>query len=98
MAILYPVRASFGGNTRFRRVRSFEHAELCRAFELDQASFSFDLPQSAYSIDKSKSGVSGYVLRCGERIGTIHVAREVDRFRDLDPQNMADRLDLRQTV
>lgn len=80
----------------WRHVPSFEHADLCRAFSLDQASFSFDLPRTAYAFDKPKERVSGYVLRHGEPIGTLHVAREGERFRDLDPQ--AERLELRQTI
>lgn len=80
----------------WRHVPSFEHADLCRAFNLDQASFSFDLPRSAYASDRGKERVSGYVLRHGEPVGTLHVAREGERFRDLDPQ--AERLELRQTI
>ena len=90
-----PVRLTLGGSTMWRTVPSFEHADLCRAFSLDQASFSFDLPSSAYAFDKTKERVSGYVLRNGEPVGTLHVAREGERFRDIDPQ--ADRFDLRQT-
>jgi len=93
---MFPVRMTLGGSTLWRTVPSFEHADLCRAFSLDQASFSFDLPRSAYAFDKPKERVSGYVLRNGTPVGTLHVAREGERFRDLDPQ--ADRLDLRQTT
>lgn len=93
---MFPVRMTLGGSTLWRTVPSFEHADLCRAFSLDQASFSFDLPRSAYASDRSKERVSGYVLRNGTPVGTLHVAREGERFRDLDPQ--ADRLDLRQTT
>ena len=95
MAREYPVRLTLDTETKFRRVRSFEHAELCREFGLDQASFDFDLPRSAYAFDRDKSRVSGYVLRCGQPVGTIHVALEGERFRDLDP--VRDRLELRQT-
>ncbi|MEY5061514.1 MAG: hypothetical protein RIS45_1435 [Planctomycetota bacterium] len=90
-----PVRLTLGGSTMWRNVPSFAHADLCRAFSLDQASFSFDLPSTAYAFDKPKERVSGYVLRNGEPVGTLHVAREGERFRDIDPQ--ADRFDLRQT-
>jgi hypothetical protein len=95
MARLYPVRLTMGTETKWRSVASFEHAELCRAFNLDQASFDFDLPRSAYAFDRDKSRVSGYVMRCGEPVGMIHVAIEGEKFRDTDPQ--FSRLDLRQT-
>jgi hypothetical protein len=95
MARVYPVRLAIDGQTLWRHVASFEHAALCRAFSLDQASHDFDLPRSAYAFDRSKDRVSGYVLRHGQPVGTLHVALEGERFRDIDPQ--ADRLDLRQT-
>lgn len=85
-----------GANTSWRMVPSFEHADLCRAFALDQASFAFDLPRSAYATDRSHERVSGYVLRNGQPVGTLHVAREGERFRDLDPER--ERLELRQTL
>lgn len=80
---------------KFRHVASFEHADLCRAFSLDQATFDFDLPRSAYAFDLDKSRVSGYVLQNGKPVGVLHVAREGEKFRDLDPIN--DRLELKQT-
>jgi hypothetical protein len=90
-----PVRLTLGGSTMWREVPSFEHADLCRAFSLDQASFSFDLPRTAYAHDRPKERVSGYVMRSGQPVGTLHVALEGERFRDLDPH--ADRLELKQT-
>lgn len=95
MAREYPVRLTLDGETKWRSVQSFEHADLCRAFSLDQASYDFDLPRSAYAFDRDKSRVSGYVMRCGQPVGTIHVALEGERFRDIDP--VRDRLELRQT-
>ena len=91
----YPIRLTLGTETKFRHVPSFEHADLCRAFGLDQASFDFDLPRTAYASDRDKSRVSGYVLQCGQPVGTLHVALEGERFRDIDP--IGDRFDLRQT-
>ena len=90
-----PCRLTIGSNTYFRAIDSFEHADLCRAFNLDQASFSFDLPRTAYRRDVSHERVSGYVLKNGRHVGTLHVAIEGEKFRDIDP--VADRMTLRQT-
>ena len=91
------------GSTKFRRVASFQHSDMCRAFELDQATYHFDLPRAAHAFDGSPSAassierVSGYLLRGDKPAGTVHVCIEGERFRDLDPTSMRDRLDLRQT-
>lgn len=84
-----------GSNTQWRMVPSFEHGDLCRAFGLDPVRFRFDLPRSAYASDRSRERVSGYVMHGDAPVGTLHVAREGERFRDLDPAT--ERLDLRQT-
>ena len=103
---MIPLRLTMlNGATKFRRVERFEHSDLCRAFELDQATYHFDLPKSAHAFDGSPSAlssirnVSGYVMRgeSTEPVGTVHVALEGERFRDLDPTNARDRLDLRQS-
>ncbi len=86
------------GMTRWARVETFEHGELCRVLNLDPASYHFDLPSTAYAHDKGKERVSGYVMRGDARVGTLHVAREGERFRDLDPTCEADRLSLYQTT
>lgn len=92
---MIPVRLTLGSSTSWRNVPSLEHADLCRAFNLDQATFWFDLPRTAYRPDLSKERVSGYVMRGQEPAGTLHVALEGERFRDLDPHT--ERLELRQT-
>lgn len=92
---MIPVRLTLGGSTSWRHVQTLEHADLCRAFGLDQASFWFDLPRTAYQRDASKDRVSGYVMRGHSPAGTMHVALEGEKFRDLDP--VAERFDLRQT-
>ena len=79
----------------WRNVPTLYHSDLCRAFSLDQASYWFDLPRTAYADDRSKERVSGYVMRGDQPVGTLHVALEGERFRDIDP--LAERLDLRQT-
>lgn len=92
---MIPVRLTLGGSTLWRHVPTLEHADLCRAFNLDQATYWFDLPRTAYRHDLSKERVSGYVMRGETPAGTLHVALEGERFRDLDPQT--ERLELRQT-
>lgn len=84
------------GSTVWRECISLEHDELCRRLNLDPVATSFDLPRSATE-PGSKSNVSGYVLRDGAPIGTLHVAREGSTFRDLDPTSEADFWDLRKT-
>lgn len=96
---MYPVRLTLlDGTTRWRNVPDFHHDTLCAALNLDPVSTRFDLPKTAYASDRGKERVSGYVMRHGEPIGTIHVAREGERFRDIDPTDVQARLDLRQTT
>lgn len=105
---MIPVRVTLneGASTSFwREVRDLEHSTLCRAFNLDPVSFSFDLPASVRGDGRVGAGsndrrrqIEGYVLRHGQPVGTIHVAREGERFRDLDPTNRADQFTLRQTT
>lgn len=91
--------------TMWREVPNFEHGTLCRVFHLDPATFSFDLPASVRGDGRVGAGsndrrrqIEGYVLRHGRPVGIIHVAREGERFRDLDPTNRDDQLTLRQTA
>ena len=92
-----PLRLTMMDDTKFRRVSSFEHAELCRAFQLDPCTYHFDLPRTAYRPDLDRSGVSGFVLAGDRVVGTLHVALENERFRDVDPNDPRDRFSLKQT-
>ncbi len=85
--------------SQWRRVRDLEHGTLCRAFNLDPCSHSFDLPATAFGarVGDQSSRVSGYLLRAGAPVGTLHIAREGERFRDLDPTNRSDQMNLEQT-
>lgn len=87
-----------GGNamsTAFRTVPNLDHGTLCRAFELDPIRHRFDLPRSAAMREDRR--ISGYLMRNGDPVGTLHVARASEHFRDLDPTNEADQLSLEQT-
>jgi hypothetical protein len=92
--------------TRWRMVEGLEHDTLCRAFELDPVRHRFDLPRSArvgvgaaYATRGTR--VSGFLERNDgdgwKPVGTIHVAREGERFRDLDVVDPRDQFSLDQT-
>ena len=89
------------GTAKWRGVKDFEHATLCRAFELDQASFYFDLPSSVRGTGSNISGaggnrnnriINGYVMRAGqtEPFGKLTIIREWDKIRDDDPTDKKD--------
>lgn len=94
--------------TRWRMIEAaFEHGDMCRAFGLDPVTHRFDLPTSARlgegrAYEGRGSRISGYVERfTTDRgwsvIGTIHIAREGERFRDLDPHDAKDNFTLDHT-
>lgn len=92
-----PVRfESIGGEAKWRGVKDFEHATLCRAFGLDPATFYFDLPSSVRGVGSSMSGfggnrggrvINGFVMRAGmnEPWGKLTIVRDSEKFRDVDP-------------
>jgi hypothetical protein len=91
-----PVRfESVEGECKWRGVKDFEHATLCRAFGLDPVRFYFDLPSSVRGVGSNSSGnrggrdISGYVMMAGrsEPFGTLKVCRQGERFRDVDPND-----------
>jgi hypothetical protein len=80
--------------TKFRHVSAIDHAELCRAFGYDPIRTRFDLPRSALGVGGDRAGfgtgsVDGYVLFDGEPIARIHVAFDGEKFRDVDPEELA---------
>ncbi len=97
-----PVRfESLAGEAKWRGVKDFEHATLCRAFNLDPATFYFDLPSSVRGVGSNSSGfggnrgnrvVNGYVMRAGssEPFGKLTICWETEKFRDYDPTNKED--------
>lgn len=104
-----PIRLELrDGTSKWRGVHDFEHSTLCRAFGLDQASFYFDLPSSVRGVGSSMSGpggnrgnrvINGYVMRAGdvEPFGKLSIVAASEKFRDDDPTNMRDFLDLSRT-
>jgi hypothetical protein len=90
---------------RWTLVGDLEHSTLCSAFHFDPIRHRFDLPK----LQRAQAGhrdVSGYVERYMEcrgkfewvPIGTVHVVRTSERFRDTDPTDPRDLFDLRQTT
>jgi hypothetical protein len=91
------------GDTKWRGVRSFEHADLCRAFNLDPARFFFDLPSSVRGIGSNASGIagaqragrrriSGFVMMAGldTPVAKLTVCFDGEKFADWDPMSPAD--------
>lgn len=86
----------------WRGIENFEHCTICRAFGLDPVRFYFDLPSSCRGTGSSSSGnrgtrlVNGYVMMVGRDtpVGKLTIVRDYDKFRDVDPSNMRDFLDL----
>lgn len=86
------------GTTSLRGIPDLDHDTICRAFSLDPVGTRIDLPRSARDRDPSSNAarkLNGIIFRHGEPIGTLNVAYEHERFRDVDPRNPADRLELR---
>lgn len=95
----------FQGDGRWRGVRNFEHAHLCRVFNLDPASFWFDLPSSVRGIGANQTGhgggasarrISGFVMQAGrdEPVAKLSICIEGERFKDVDPMSSSDFFDL----
>lgn len=97
----------FSGETKWRGVKDFEHATLCRVFQLDPARFYFDLPSTVRGIGANMSGVAGahaagrrllngYVMMAGhdEPVAKLTVCFESERFTDRDPFNRNEFFDL----
>lgn len=95
---LIPVRIEMAdGSARWRGIRDLtNHKELCRAFGLCEISTSFDLPSSARGAGSNSSGdrgnlrICGYIMRHGEPVGKLYVAKEGERFKDYDPTTSPD--------
>lgn len=72
-----PIRVKFrDGQTVWRQVREFTHEQLCRALGLDVCRFRFDIVNG-----------QGFCMLVGqpEPHARIEVARDGERFRDVDP-------------
>lgn len=72
-----PIRVKFrDGQTVWRQVRELTHEQLCRALGLDVCRFRFDLANG-----------QGFCLQIGEAEphARIEIARNGERFRDVDP-------------
>jgi hypothetical protein len=95
------------GEGKWRGVRDFEHATLCRAFGLDPVRFYFDLPSSVRGVGSLSSGygggqrsgrrlINGYVMMSGrsDPVGKLTVCWEAERMRDGDPMSARDFQDL----
>lgn len=100
-------KGPLGAEGKWRGVRDFEHATLCRAFGLDQATYYFDLPSSVRGVGSMSSGygggqragrrlINGYVMQAGydEPVAKLTICWETERFHDVDPTNARDFLDL----
>jgi len=98
----HPTHGPLVGLGQWRGVRSFEHADLCRAFGLDQASYYFDLPSTCRGIGSSSGAqrhrgvVNGFVMCAGfeEPVGKLTICFEGEKFKDVDPTNARDFFDL----
>jgi hypothetical protein len=95
------------GIGQWRGVSDFDHGHLCRVFGLDPVRFYFDLPSSIRGVGSLSSGygggqragrrrINGYVMMAGrdEPVGKLSVVFDAERFRDDDPTNTRDFLDL----
>lgn len=91
----------FEGDGRWRGVRDFEHATLCRTFNLDPNRFYFDLPSSVRGIGANATGygggrsarrISGFVMQSGraEPVAKLSICIDGERFKDVDPSNRQD--------
>lgn len=95
----------FEGDGRWRGVKDFEHATLCRVFNLDPCSFWFDLPSSVRGIGANQTGhrggasarrISGFVMQAGfdVPVAKLSICIEGEKFRDDDPASARDFYDL----
>jgi hypothetical protein len=93
----------FAGDAKWRGVRDFEHASLCRAFGLSQTAFFFDLPSTVRGIGSNTGGhsgtrrlINGFVMMAGrdKPVGKLTIVTGGDKFADHDPQSERDFFDL----
>lgn len=96
----------FEGDTRWRGVREFEHAHLCRVFGLDPVRFWFDLPSTVRGIGPNNRGaavvrsgrrlLNGFVMMAGRDtpVAKLTVCFEGESFKDVDPLDARDFFDL----
>lgn len=92
---------------RWRVVRALEHGEICRAFNLDPIRHRLDLPKMQLATGGAHRRISGYIERfvpvmpegswAWRPIATLHVVRDGEKFRDLDPVDPRDTFNLEQT-
>lgn len=93
----------FAGEAKWRGVKNFEHATICRAFSLDPARFSFELPSSVRGIGANQQGhgggasaryQSGFVFLGApgksNPVAKLTIARDGDKFADVDPTSRRD--------
>lgn len=95
----------FEGDGRWRGVKDFEHATLCRVFNLDPCSFWFDLPSSVRGVGANTVGhgggasarrISGFVMQAGwdRPVAKLSICIGSERFKDVDPADQRDFYDL----
>lgn len=90
----------------WRGIKDFEHGTICRAFNLDPTRFYFDLPSVVRGVGRNSTGasfsghrnrlVNGYILHSAynDPIGKLTIVTDADKFKDVDPRNLRDFLDL----
>lgn len=92
------LRCTVGGETKWRPLLSTDNATLCAQFGLDPHRCRFELSRSVTERGSSSAGqvAGGYVFERGNDtpIGTLTLAWEGERFRDVDPNDERDRLRL----
>ena len=87
MAKQIVVRVSMAdGTTMYRHVDTLEHTDLCKAFALDPVRTTIELPKVA-TAGRSFDGV---IYFGGQPAGRLWVARDGERFRDIDPTAIGD--------
>lgn len=82
------------GQTKWRPFVSAEHSALCRQAGLDPVRHWFDVPESFKRIGAGSASfngreIGGFIMRAGEPrpVGKVTIAREGERFRDVDPRD-----------
>lgn len=96
----------FEGDAKWRGVRDFEHATLCRTFALDPNRFYFDLPSTVRGIGANARGaanipsgrrlLNGFVFMAGRNdpVAKLTICFDGETFRDVDPLDVRDFQDL----
>jgi hypothetical protein len=95
------------GDTKWRGVPNLEHSTLCRAFSLDTNRFYWEIPSSMRGVGSNMSGYGGNRMRrelngyvwmpvwnASTPVAKFWVVREGQKFKDIDPSNQRDFLDL----